>query len=192
MHQIKTLLDGATPQLGTIKLIGIDGYGGSGKSTLANHLAEAFGAEIIHIDDFASFDKPVQWFEGFKNHVITPISTGSTTLSYPRSSWWPNHQPEPVENQLITPIMIVEGVRTLRSELRPYLTLSIFVSTPPETCLARGLTRDMAHTNEAEARAHWEAWLQSEADYMATEQPKEHADIVIDGTRPFSDQIKLD
>ena len=52
------LLSAKRAKSGTTKIIGIDGHGGSGKSSLANTLAVRLGAEIVHTDDFASWDNP--------------------------------------------------------------------------------------------------------------------------------------
>jgi uridine kinase len=47
----------------TTRVIAIDGPGGSGKSTLAENLSPALGhAPIIHTDDFASWDVPLEWW----------------------------------------------------------------------------------------------------------------------------------
>ena len=55
------LLESRLPRTGATKLVGIDGHGGSGKSTLAELLADHLGAEIIHTDDFASWEEPLEW-----------------------------------------------------------------------------------------------------------------------------------
>jgi uridine kinase len=39
-----------------VKIIAIDGRGGAGKSTLADKLAKELNAEVLHIDDFASWE----------------------------------------------------------------------------------------------------------------------------------------
>ncbi|MDB5160983.1 MAG: putative uridine kinase, partial [Candidatus Saccharibacteria bacterium] len=39
-----------------VQIIAIDGHGGAGKSTLAENLSRELGAEIIHTDDFATWD----------------------------------------------------------------------------------------------------------------------------------------
>lgn len=114
-------------------------------------------------------------------------------LNYPRSKWWDNHYPEPAVGQPVTAIMILEGVSSSRKEFREYLSLSMFVDTPIELCLERGITRD-TNTGKtiAELKQMWEHWFKEEAAYMERDQPKEHADIVIDGTRPVGEQLTTD
>ena len=125
-----------------IFLIAIDGHGGSGKSTLAAFLSEKLHAEIIHVDDFASFDNLVDWWPLVVERVFEPIKRGEKFLNYPRSKWSETHHPEPVVDQPVTPIMVLEGVRALRREFRPYISYGIFVDTPKEVCLQRGFERD--------------------------------------------------
>jgi Tfp pilus assembly pilus retraction ATPase PilT len=47
---------------GPVRLVAVDGPGGSGKSTFAACLsAAANNAPIVHTDDFASWDNPINW-----------------------------------------------------------------------------------------------------------------------------------
>ena len=133
-----------------IFLIAIDGHGGSGKSTLAAFLSEKLHAEIIHVDDFASFDNLVDWWPLVVERVFEPIKRGEKFLNYPRSKWSETHHPEPVVDQPVTPIMVLEGVRALRREFRPYISYGIFVDTPKEVCLQRGFERDSGASGQLE------------------------------------------
>jgi uridine kinase len=159
-----------------IKLVAIDGHGGSGKSTVANRLAEELSAEIIHTDDFASWDNPQNWWPRLVEEVLESIKSGAKALSFERSSWTPDHNSEPVKNQPITPIMVLEGVSSVRHEFRPYLTYAIWVETPKELCLKRGLERDGQDKLE-----QWEKWFAEEDAYIARDNPREYADIEISG-----------
>ncbi|HXR12510.1 MAG TPA: hypothetical protein VN770_09460, partial [Gaiellaceae bacterium] len=44
------------------RIVAVDGAGGAGKSSLAERLASRLGASIVHTDDFASWDNPVDWW----------------------------------------------------------------------------------------------------------------------------------
>lgn len=116
------IFDNLKPKVGSIVFIAIDGHGGSGKSTVAEFLSKKLGAEIIHTDDFAGWDNPENWWPLIIERVFDPIKNGNKTLSYPRSKWWETHNPEPVVDQPVTKIMILEGVTALRSEFRPYIS----------------------------------------------------------------------
>jgi uridine kinase len=181
--RVRTLLAAAEPPPGfPVKLVAIDGHGGSGKSTVAELLATELGAEIVHTDDFASWEEPVEWWPRLVEHVLEPIAADAPSLSYRRSQWWPDHRPEPVVDQPVTAVMVLEGVTALRSEFRPFLTLGIWVETPLETCLARGLARDRNRGAAAEVEALWREWLAAEETYVEHDDPRAAADLVVDGT----------
>lgn len=74
--------------------------------------------------------------------------------------------------------MILEGVTSSRAAFRPFLTYSVWIETPSELRLRRGLQRD-----GDEARAQWESWMAAEERYAATERPDEYADLVVRGDR---------
>lgn len=191
MIDIEEVISKISPKVGQTLFIAVDGHGGSGKSTLAKWLSEKFQSEIIHTDDFASWDNPLNWWLNLISKIFEPIKNGTTSLSYQPSSWWENHHPEQVKDQPVTPIMILEGVSSSRTEFANFISLRIFVDTPKEICLARGIARDASTgKSEEELRTMWEAWFAAEEIYMARDNPKEKADIVLDGTRPFNEQIR--
>jgi uridine kinase len=191
MADILEMLESKPPRAGYVKFIAIDGHGGSGKSSLANWLAKKLNAQIIHTDDFASWDNPLNWWPLVIEQVFEPIKAGAKALNYLRSKWWEDHNPESVVDQTVTSVMILEGVSSLRKEFRPYLSLGIFVDTPEGICLERGIARDLSTgKSREELQKIWQDWLKDEDEYMERDLPAKYADIVIDGTRPFEEQIK--
>lgn len=62
-----------------IFLIAVDGHGGSGKSTLASLLSEKLKAEIIHTDDFAAWDNPLNWWPLVIERVLEPIACSAAS-----------------------------------------------------------------------------------------------------------------
>lgn len=181
----------SSPKVGSTRFIAIDGHGGSGKSTLADILAKLFTAEVIHTDDFAGWDNPENWWPLVIEKVFEPINNGATVLSYSRSKWWETHNPKPVIDQPVTDIMILEGVSALRREFRPYISFGIFVETPLDICLKRGFERDRGQDGKPddEIKRMWQEWYAKEERYLARDSPKEAADLVLDGTRPFKEQV---
>lgn len=178
-------------KVGKCRFIAIDGHGGSGKSTLAELLAKQFNAEIIHTDDFAGWDNPENWWPLLVERVLDPIKNGARTLNYPRSKWWETHQPEPVVDQPVTDIMILEGVSSLRKELRPYVSFGIFVDTPFDVCMRRGFERDKGQDGKSdeEIKRMWRDWYAKEEAYFDRDNPKEFAQLVLDGSKSFHDQL---
>lgn len=191
---LKEALASKQPKIGKTLFIALDGHGGSGKSTLADLLSKELNAQIIRLDDFASWDNPLNWWPLVIERVFNPIANGATTLNYPRSKWWENHNPDPVVDQPVTPVIIIEGVSSLRKEFRNYVSLSIFVDTPKDVCLKRGVDRDLNNDTgktEEEITELWEQWYKDEDTYLERDDPKAYADIVLDGTVPFSKQLDL-
>jgi uridine kinase len=135
------------------RISAIDGLGGAGKSSLAERLSAALdGAEIVHTDDFASWDNPLDWWPELIEQLLVPLSQ-NRTARFKRSRWtdaergWAEVRP--------AAFVILEGVTASRKAFRPYLTYSIWVEAPPELRMRCGLERD-----GDDARAHWEAgWL---------------------------------
>lgn len=159
----------------TTRVIAIDGAGGAGKSSLADRLADELGgAPIVHTDDFASWDNPLNWWPRLLDEVLEPLARNEATR-YRRSNWERMEQEtwgevEPSE------FVILEGVSASREAFRPFLTYSVWVETPPEVRLRRGLERD-----GAEARAQWEAWMAEEDDYVSRERPHGYVDLILPG-----------
>lgn len=171
----------------TTKFIAIDGHGGSGKSTLANLLAVKFDAEIIHTDDFAGLENPTHWWPFVISNVFETIKNGANKLNYPRSKWWESHNPDPVIDQPVTHIMILEGVTALRNEFRPYLDFGIFVDTPREICLQRGFERDKGQDKKSdnEIKQLWRDWYANEETYINHDKPQHYADLIVNGNKSY-------
>jgi uridine kinase len=189
VFDLESILESRPPRAGSTKVIGIDGHGGSGKTTLADHLGGRLGAGIVHTDDFASWENPKDWWPLLIERIFEPLKSGERTLDYPRSQWWPGHKPEPVVDQLVTDALILEGVGSLRREFRQFLSVGLFVVTPREVCIERGITRDSAMATKEEVLERWNRYFDDELQYMARDEPQQFADIVLDGTVPFEAQL---
>ncbi len=182
----REILESKIPSSMPLRLIAIDGHGGAGKTTLAKLLSKELNAEVLHTDDFASYDKPMDWWRRLVDEVFRPIQNGTKLLNYSRGAWYKDHQPDPVDDQQVTSIMILEGVSSSRKEFREYLAYSIWVETPKELCLARGIARDLADNEACKTKNEivndWEKWHAYEDAYVAEHSPLEYVDTVIDGT----------
>jgi uridine kinase len=180
------------PRVGAVTFIAIDGRAGSGKSTLASLLSQQLHAEVIHTDDFGGWENPFNWHPRIIGEVFAPIIAGEKALSYERARWWDNHYPEAVLNQPVTPIMIIEGVGSSRQELREYLSLCLFVDTPRELCLKRGVARDLSTGKSTdEITKVWKDWSAQEDIYFSRDNPRATADIVVQGNLAFETQLQL-
>jgi uridine kinase len=159
------------PRRSATLLVGIDGAGGSGKSTLAATLTD----KIVAMDDFIT--APWEWydFERLCRDVLEPLQRDEPAR-YQRMDWndgelreWHELQPGGV--------VVVEGVAALDMLLRPAYDYRIWVETPREISLERGLERD-----GPAALPLWEAWSEKEEQYWREQRPRESADAIVDGS----------
>jgi uridine kinase len=137
----------------------------------------------VHTDDFASWENPLDWWPELLTQVLEPLARGEPATFVPNDWGGP-----PKERVVVAPggVVVLEGVTASREAFRPYLTFSIWVETPRELCLERGLARD-----GEEARSQWEAWMAAEDRYIAAERPHEHADLVVRGDQRVDDLAEL-
>ena len=166
----------------------IDGLGGAGKTLLAEVLAGELGASVVHGDDFyrssaerqqsgsghgalgAEFD----WGR-LERQVLAPLSRGEAAR-YQRYDWDYDRLGDWVSVSRHDTV-VVEGVYVLRTELRPYASVSIWVETPRDVRLARGIERD-----GETARSRWtDEWMPAEDVYVSAMQPDAAAALVVDG-----------
>jgi uridine kinase len=159
------------------RIVGIDGHGGAGKTTLAAVLADKLDAQVVHTDDFASWSNPVHWWPQLRATVLVPLVAGDAAAYEPTQ--WDDVRPDPI---VIRPggLVLLEGVTATRREFRPYLAYAIWVETPRELCLQRGLARDGDG-----AAAQWQSWLAEEVRYVRRQQPQHRADAIVDGSTPL-------
>ena len=163
----------------TTKIIAIDGPGGAGKSSFAEQLSQKLGnAPILHTDDFASWENPLNWWPRLLEQVLEPLSRNERA-GYQRYDWVTKRLAEWHEIQPAR-YLLLEGVSSSREAFRPYIALSIWIETPGQERLRRGLERD----GEA-ARPQWEEWMGREDEYIERELPEQKADLVINGTESY-------
>jgi uridine kinase len=176
---------------GRTVLVGIDGRGGSGKSTLAREL-EALLADVtvVEFDDFyrVLYERRLRAAQGddevggdfdwrrVRDQVLQPLADDEVAR-YRRYDW---DRDELAEWHVISPggIVILEGNYSTRRELRAYYNVTIWVDTPHDVRLRRGVERD-----GEDARARWlDEWIPKEDRYVAAHQPANQVDIIISGT----------
>ena len=179
--QLIDMIADAAPAMGMrTSIVAIDGCGGAGKSTFAATLSALLSdCPIIHTDDLASSEAPLDWYLRMLDQVLVPLSKGQGAR-YQRFDWLTS-QPAEWCDVPAHRFLIVEGVSATRREFRPFLAFSVFVETDRKTRLARGLLRD-----GTEAEHLWLGWMREEDEYLARDDPIANADVVISGN-PMSD-----
>lgn len=156
------------------RIIAIDGPGGAGKTSLAAWLAGELGVTgVIHTDDFAGWDDPVNWWPPLVEQALKPLAAGAAAC-YEPTPWGGEVRPQIV----IEPggPVLLEGVSATRRAFRPYLAYTVWVETERAVRLGRGIDRD----GEA-SRGQWERWMEEEDAYIRCEHPGESVDLVLPG-----------
>jgi uridine kinase len=172
----------------TTSVVAIDSGGGAGKSTLAARLAlHLGGAPIVHTDDFASAEIPLDWWPRLIEQVLAPLAAGQPPR-YQRYDWDKRRMAEWIELPAAPPFLILEGVSSIRLAFEPYLAYRIWVETPPAERLRRGLERD-----GAAAEPQWHSWMAQEDAYRHREDPLGRANLIVDGapTLPHDPNTEL-
>jgi len=172
-HLLSAIRSSRAPAGVQTRVVAVDGPGGAGKSSLALWLAQRLDAPVIHTDDFASWENPVEWWPQLIELALKPLAAGRPARYRPTR--WGGEERTPV---LIEPtdVVILEGVTASREAFQPYLAYSIWIETPRQLRLQRGLERD-----GADSRAQWEQWMEAEDRYIERERPAERADLVLGG-----------
>jgi uridine kinase len=168
---------GAAPTLGARRLVCVDGPAGSGKTTLASALVRGFGdltTCVLHMDDV---------YGGWAG-----LAPGMTTMAsvvhalragrpgrYRRYDW---HLRGFAEEHVVEPVdvLVVEGVGSGNSTYDEAITCLVWVETPSEVRVRRGLERD-----GEQARGEWLAWHEREQSMFERERTRQRADVVVDG-----------
>lgn len=172
---------------GRTTLVAIDGMGGAGKSTLAARLQELAEVTIVSVDDFYTpmaradraslspeqgYERQFDW-ERLRDAVLAPLRD-ELRARYRRYEWATDRL---AEWRVVEPggVVLVEGVYSIRSELRSYFGVTVYVDTPRELRLARMSER------EYEDMSWVESWMAVEDWYEVHERPRERVDLVVQG-----------
>jgi uridine kinase len=160
------------PGMGT-RIVAVDGAGGAGKTSLSEWLAPELGAQIVHTDEFATWQNPTDWWPDLIAKVLGPLAAGRPARYVPTRWGGPERQEVTIEPG---GFLILEGVTASRAAFRPYLAYVIWIETPRELRLRRGIERD-----GQSMRPQWEEWMAGEDRYVDRERPAERADRVLPG-----------
>ncbi len=153
-------------------VLAIDGAAASGKTTLASFLAEKYGAETVHMDDFflprerktprrlAEFDGNIDR-ERFAAEVL-PFINSLAPFSYGKYDCSLGKVAKNVQIGA-SPLVIVEGVYSLSPHFRKYYDIKIMLTVEKETQLSRLRERceDWQYEN------FLKIWLPLEARYFS-------------------------
>lgn len=184
-------------------VIGIDGAYTSGKTTLTDKLADYLKdqgqkVQIIHYDDFHQPLPTIQWSDeedsevnAFYNafnaqklvaEILLPLKErGLLHQRILGLDWSTAEYRKPIDiaidNQTI---LLLEGALLLRTPIRNYLDYAIFLEVSVEEILLRGEARDVPKAGKQIMEKYRTRYLPVFKKYLATDQPKAIANMVID------------
>ena len=166
-------------------LIGIDGIGGAGKTEFAKRL-QAFlpSALVISMDSFIDKTKlhATSWDTGafdrarLEREVLKPL-THERSASYEKLDWDSEQlsAPQPVPPSLY---VIVEGQTAIHPDIAHYYDYRVWINTPPEVAMQRGMARDSQAGNDNDHM--WPVWARNDQDYIKRHHPDDGVDFVFD------------
>ena len=191
MQDIRKQLMCKPPRNGKFYTVAIDGRAGSGKSTLAHYIQELL-PDFIHLngdDYFEPKENKLVWGtfndKRFIKEVIEPLKKSGIFIYRPYD--WHADPPITERKIIVERGLCLERCYSFRFQLD--WDLKIWVETPKQVCLDRGVSRERL-PKETVLRTWTEVWQPLEDTYIAGADPQTKADIVIDGTRAFEKQIQ--
>jgi uridine kinase len=162
-------------------LVAVDGPAGSGKTTFAGRLAVAFreaGATVaeIHTDDLLEgWTDIVSFWPRASAWILDPLARGEPAR-YRRYDWVGGRFEDAWQDIGIPDVLVVEGVTSARTVIRPRLSLSVFVTADRDLRLARGIERDGEALREV-----WQRWMADEDAHFAEDATSAGVDLLVDG-----------
>lgn len=171
------------PTLGRGRLVCVDGPAGSGKTTLAAALRrtarDVLPAEgevaLLHMDNvYAGWAGLETGMATVATSVVEPLRHGRPGR-YRRFDW---HAMTFAEEHVVNPVdvLVIEGVGSAAAAYDDAITCLVWVETPADVRLDRGLARDGQGM-----RDHWLRWREAEQAMFVRERTRERADVVVDG-----------
>ncbi|MFS0886183.1 hypothetical protein [Aeromicrobium sp. 179-A 4D2 NHS] len=161
-----------SPVCGATRVVAIDGRSGAGKTAFALDLADRLGAPILHLE---------RLYPGWHGLSRTPAMVRALLadlaideVGRARQWDWEHDRPGPWLSVRPTPELIIEGVGAGATVLRPFLSHLVWLEAPTEVRRRRALERD-GETYEP----WWDVWAAQEEAYLASDHPREAADLVI-------------
>ncbi|MFC0532233.1 uridine kinase family protein [Phytohabitans kaempferiae] len=167
------------PRLGETRLVAVDGPSGAGKTTFAGRLAGAIGpgTPTVHTDDLLDgWGDQVTFWPRLEEWVLAPLREGRAGRYRPYD--WEAGRFAPEWREVApAPVVLLEGVTAARAEIRPELTLAVFLTAPLDLRIRRTDLRDGGRL-----ASYLEEWRRGEEAHFAADATAHHADVVLDTT----------
>jgi len=171
-------------------IIAIDGLGGAGKSTLARRITSAIsGAAHVEYDWFHLPQVEIEGsyrfdYRRLTTEVLKPFRNGQGAFEFKRYNWgYLSGGPDGFADESISlrdvDLIVLEGCGVLFPQLSDLFDLKIWVDTPPEESLARGMRRDIEEygLDPQKVSSAWHEWSSWEAQALARDDRRLRADV---------------
>jgi uridine kinase len=169
---VVALLDVRLPACGTTTVVAVDGPSGAGKTGFSTGLAAATGADVLHLEDLYPGWHGLAATPPIVADVLASVAVGG--IGSARRWDWERGAPGAAVRVRPSRLLVLDGVGSGASVLRPYLSLLIWVEAPEDVRKLRALARD----GDIYA-PYWDVWAAQEAEHFADEQTRRHADLVV-------------
>jgi uridine kinase len=172
--------------------VAIDGRGGSGKTEFATCLSGILSDFlIVNGDDyFEPLQNELAWGgfneQRFETDVLNPIQLGSKHIIHQAYDFGQGALAS-ARNMAIDRGIIIE--RCFSFGFAIDWDFKIWVGTPKEVCLSRGIARNPPLARDRVIAVWEEVWQPREDQFIETFRPTDQADLVVDGTQPFENQV---
>lgn len=133
---------------------------------------------VLHTDDLAWHHGVFSWDELLINDVL-PALRARRALDYRPPAWIARGRQGAITLDGSRQFVIIEGVGSSQTSIRPQLDVIIWVDTPQSVRDSRDALRVAAGETSATSYANW---MSEENAYMAAERPWQHADLIVDGS----------
>lgn len=157
--------------MGAPPVVLIDGRSGSGKTELATLMAAAWpDAQLVRLDDM---------YPGWDGLDAASVALSDTVLPHGHWQRWDWEKNRTAEWHTLDPNrpVLIEGCGALSAASRAQAQAAIWVELDTQTRKQRALARDGSLY-----APHWERWAQQEETFIARENPRALADLIVDGT----------
>ena len=159
-------------------IIAIDGPAGAGKTTLANNLALALASDltvhVVHMDDlYNGWDAALSSELTESLQHIASAHKSSKNISYSIYNWSRAEFEEAKEIPQAN-LIILEGVGSGQSAIRPSISALIWIDIAEKEGLARVLERD-----GAAIKNQMEKWLTQQDEHFRAEGTQNAADFIL-------------
>ncbi|MBD8607664.1 4-amino-4-deoxy-L-arabinose transferase [Aeromicrobium sp. CFBP 8757] len=165
-------LEDRQPACGTTTVVAVDGPSGSGKTSFVAGLADVTGADVLHLEDLYPGWHGLAATPDVVARVLASVAVGDTGTA--RRWDWAAGAPGSLLHVPPTRLLLLDGVGSGASVVRPFLSLLIWLEAPADVRKERALTRD----GDTFA-PFWDVWAEQEARHFAAEGTRGRADLVV-------------